>query len=213
MDYTRHTPLLFLPWQLAQHSSRAYPLEQLLWAPQAQWWATSSHWHSYEITGGVGSLCCPRTASALGQQQWLQTDAVTTQLTHATGSMGQSPFQQSLASQGFQIWASDPRNLLGRAQLLYAFLHKQQWNLHWYISASYPGWPMFVMPSKLNFWLLKAFLKSPSEFSDRIFHYLIKAMIVAKECLECQKAWDAHGECQHAAGTGSSHELWDSLST
>lgn len=25
MDYTRHTPLLFLPWQLAQHSSRAYP--------------------------------------------------------------------------------------------------------------------------------------------------------------------------------------------
>lgn len=46
---------------------------------------------------------------------------------------------------------------------------------------------LFVMPSKLNFWLLKVFLKSPSAFSDNIFHYLIKAKITAKNVLNVKR--------------------------
>lgn len=47
---------------------------------------------------------------------------------------------------------------------------------------------LFVMTSKLNFWLLKVFIKSPSEFSDNIFHYLIKAKITAKNALNVRRS-------------------------
>lgn len=213
MDYTRHTPLLFLPWQLAQHSSRAYPQSSSSEHPKRSDEPPVPTGIAMKLLEGLGVCVAP------GQLLlWGNSSDCKLMLSLLNWPMQQGAWVSLLFSRAWLLRASRfghliQRNLLGRAQLLYAFLHKQQWNLHWYISASYPGWPMFVMPSKLNFWLLKAFLKSPSEFSDHIFHYLIKAVIAAKECLECQKAWDAHGECQHAAGTGSSHELWDSLST
>lgn len=186
MNCTRHRPLLFLLWQLAQHSSRANPQS----SPSEQLKCSAE----LPIPTGMA------VKSLKGLGVWvapglllLWATAVTANWCcyySVTGSMGQSPFLQSLASQSFQIWACDPRNLLGRAQLGHAFLHKQQWNLHSCIGASCAGWPVALTvcyPSKLNFWLLKVFLKSPSEFSDNIFHYLMKAKITAKNVLNVKR--------------------------
>lgn len=71
---------------------------------------------------------------------------------------------------------------------------------------------LFVMPSKLNFWLLKAFLKSPPQFSDSIFHYLIKAMITAKNVLNVKGPGMLMVSASMLQGQGAAMS-YDSLST
>lgn len=180
---TLHPSLLAISTALKQ----SLPPEQLLWATQVQRWATKSHWHGCEITGGVGSLCCTRTASALGQQQWQQTDAVTT--------LQQGGWVSLLFCRAWLLRASRSGHLIQE-------ISWEELSCDMHFCTSSTGictgilvLPMlvgqlllrFVMPSKLNFWLLKVFLKSPFEFSDNIFHYLIKAKITAKNVLNVKR--------------------------
>lgn len=186
MHYTRHTPLLFLLWQLAQHPSRANPQSSPSEQPKCSAEPPIPTGMAVKSLEGLGVWVAPGLLLLWGNSS----DCKLMLLLLCNREQGSVSFSAELSFPGLPDLASDPRNLLGRAQLWHAFLHKQQWNLHSYITASYAGWPRALTvcyPSKLNFWLLKVFLKSPSEFSDNIFHYLMKAKITAKNALNVKR--------------------------
>lgn len=86
--------------------------------------------------GGGRSLCPTEPASALGQQQRLQTGAVTTL---QRGGQAHHLFCRAWLLRASRL---DPRNLLGRAQLRLVFSHTSDSGICiWYLSAHYVGCP------------------------------------------------------------------------